>query len=249
MKGEIKRLHGLICAAPTPYTASEQCIMPADVSIKDAVTSQRVPLYAPSTEALPPPSVPAAPTLAGLSYRDVAASGSSTSNTDGFKTVTYRSKTQAKTPPANIASATTVKHRRQPLIGVRNSSSLPVIAKKERMKALFVSRFSPEVTAEEVCKSLKEQLNLNKLACTRLKTKFNSYSSFHIAVTEDEFSLINDTGVWPAGCLIAPYFGKLSPDQVYTPSTLAAGVSETPVGTSANPAGDDGADGSCSAST
>jgi hypothetical protein len=72
---------------------------------------------------------------------------------------------------------------------------LPVISKKERTKALFVSRFSPEVTAEDVHKSLKEQLSLKKLVCTRLKTKFISYASFHISVMEDEFSLINDVGV------------------------------------------------------
>jgi hypothetical protein len=47
--------------------------------------------------------------------------------------------------------------------------------------ALFVSRFSPEITAEDVHESLKEQLSLKKLTCTRLKTKFNSYASFHIS--------------------------------------------------------------------
>jgi hypothetical protein len=90
--------------------------------------------------------------------------------------------------------------RRQPLIGVSSMKSLPVIAKSGRSKALFVFRFSPEVTAHEVCKTLKEQLSLGKLACTRLKTKFNSYSSFHVSVTEDEFSLISDARVWLLNC-------------------------------------------------
>jgi hypothetical protein len=74
-----------------------------------------------------------------------------------------------------------------------------------------------------VHKSLTEQLSLKNLVCTRLKTKFNSHSSFHISVTEDEFPLINNTGVWPSGCLIALYYGKLTPDQVFTPCTPEAG--------------------------
>jgi hypothetical protein len=121
--------------------------------------------------------------------------------------------------------------------------SLPVVAKSGRSKALFVSRFSPEVTADDVCKTLKEQLSLKKLVCTRLKTKFSTYSSFHILVNEDEFSLINDAGVWPSGCLIAPYYGKLTPDQIFSPSTPEAGGSSA-----VNPAGNDGANGGNSTS-
>jgi hypothetical protein len=126
------------------------------------------------------------------------------------------------------------------VIGVRNCTSLPIASKKERSKALFVSRFSPEVTTVDAEKSLEEQLNLKRLICTRLKTKFNSYTSFHVLVNEGDFHLINNTGVWPNGCLIAPCFGKLTPDQIYSPSTpikttdvgdlLAADMSPVPGG-------------------
>jgi hypothetical protein len=67
-------------------------------------------------------------------------------------------------------------------------------------------------------KFLKEQLSLKKLACARLKTKCNIYSSFHVSVLKDEFPLINNTGVWLTGCLIAPFYGRLTSDQVYSPS-------------------------------
>jgi hypothetical protein len=83
-----------------------------------------------------------------------------------------------------------------------------------------VSRFSPEVTTADIERSLNEQLNLKSLSCTRLKTKFNSYASFHISVVEDDFHLINNTGVWPSGCLIAPYYGRLNNDQIYSSPTL-----------------------------
>jgi hypothetical protein len=158
----------------------------------------------------------------------------------------YRGKIAASTPPAETAVISKVKPRRQPLIGVRNSATLPVV-KKERMKALFVSRFSPEVAAEDVRKSLEEQLSLKKLACTRLKTKFNSYASFHVSVMEDEFSLINDVGVWPSGVIIAPYYGKLAPDQVYTPIAPEAGVSAASIVTADNSAVNVVADGGCPA--
>jgi hypothetical protein len=48
-----------------------------------------------------------------------------------------------------------------------------------------------------------------------LKTKFNSYSTLHVSVKEDDFPLVNDSGAWPNGCLIAPFYGRLSPEQVY----------------------------------
>jgi hypothetical protein len=66
-------------------------------------------------------------------------------DSDGFKTVIRRRKTTTGAP-----AVVTVKHCQQPLIGVRNT-----ISKKERFSALFVSRFSPDVTADDVEKSLK----------------------------------------------------------------------------------------------
>jgi hypothetical protein len=44
--------------------------------------------------------------------------------TDGFKTVNYKKKTNTGTP-----AVITIKQRRQPLIGVRNSASLPIVFK------------------------------------------------------------------------------------------------------------------------
>jgi hypothetical protein len=58
-------------------------------------------------------------------------------------------------------------------------------------------------------------MKLSSLTCTKLKTKFNSYSSFHVSVTEDDFPLVNESGAWPTSWLIAPFYGQLSPEQVY----------------------------------
>jgi hypothetical protein len=157
-----------------------------------------------------------------LSYNDVASAGlspqvASPADSDGFVTVSRKRKTIVAPAVKNIKS------RRQPLIGVRNSTSLPSVSKKERSKASFVSRFSPEVIADDVEKSLKEQLSLKKLVCTRLKIKFSTYASLHVSVIEYEFPLINNNGVWPAECLIASLYGKPTPDQVYFLSTPVIG--------------------------
>jgi hypothetical protein len=64
--------------------------------------------------------------------------------------------------------------------------------------------------------SLKEQLLLKSLVCTRLKTKFSTYASFHVSVTEEDFPLSNNVGVWPDGCLIAPFYGRLNPEQIFS---------------------------------
>jgi hypothetical protein len=134
---------------------------------------------------------------------------------DGFVTV-LRKKRVNPSPVSTSAISNTTKKPRIPMIGVRSSSSLSVVQKRLRRKSLFVSRFSPEVTTSDVEKSLKDQLQLASLTCTRLKTKYNSYASFHVSVTEDDFHLINNTGVWPNGCLITPYYGRLNPDQIYS---------------------------------
>jgi hypothetical protein len=56
------------------------------------------------------------------------------------------------------------------------------------------------------------------LVCTRLKAKFDTYASFYISVNEEDFPFINNTGVWQNGCLIVPFYGKLTTNQVFPSS-------------------------------
>jgi hypothetical protein len=92
---------------------------------------------------------------------------------DGFTTVGNKKMPTKGTSTANTSS-------RQPLTGVRNSALLPTVSRQVRSKGLFVSRFSPELSAYGIEKSLKKQLSLKKLVCTRFKTKFNTYAFFHV---------------------------------------------------------------------
>jgi hypothetical protein len=68
--------------------------------------------------------------------------------------------------------------------------------------SLFVSRFSPDVTSEDIKAliNLKEQLKRSSLIYTRLRMKFNTYVSIHISVNEQDFQAINNTSVCVCVC-------------------------------------------------
>jgi hypothetical protein len=65
----------------------------------------------------------------------------------------------------------------------------PCCIQKGKVQGPFGSRFSPGVTITYSKKSLKEQLSLNALVCTRIKTKFHSHACFNLLVTEDDVQL------------------------------------------------------------
>jgi hypothetical protein len=94
-----------------------------------------------------------------------------------------------------------------------------------KTKAALVPRFSPDVTSAEIENSLKEQLLLKPLVCTRLETKFSTYAPFHVSVAEEDFPLINIVGVWPDGYLIIPFCGLLHPQQVSSSLNSVSGAS------------------------
>jgi hypothetical protein len=76
------------------------------------------------------------------------------------------------------------------------------------MKFLFASRFALEVSTTDIEKSLLDHLVfLSSLTSIRLKTKFQTYASLHVLTTEEDFPSINNTGVWPNGSSIDPFYG------------------------------------------
>jgi hypothetical protein len=150
---------------------------------------------------------------------------------NGFVTVTRKKLGDIRTVNSSENNKTGRKFG-TPIYGLCNSSSLPVVSKRVKTKALFVWRFSPEVSARDVEHSLKEQPKLSSIVCTKLKTKFNAYASFHVSVAEDDFPLIHNTGVWPDGCLIAPFYGRLSPDQILNSDSHVTSRSPSPGATS-----------------
>ena len=147
-----------------------------------------------------------------------------TGDSGDFTVVSYRKKPRSPKVPA-------VKPRRERNlnVGSLSSSNLTVVKPRPRTRALFVSRFGASVSTTDVENVIRQQLQLDLLKCSRLKTKFPNYASFHVLVQESDFDLINNSDIWPSGCLFAPFYGKLQPEQLYSdPPMSASGGGSTP---------------------
>jgi hypothetical protein len=83
---------------------------------------------------------------------------------DGFTTVTRKKRGRIAEDFHSLPTVP-VKTHKATVIGVRSSSSLPIVARKTQSKALFSPYISPpRVTASDIEKSLKEQLKLLRLS-------------------------------------------------------------------------------------
>ena len=98
------------------------------------------------------------------------------------------------------------------LCGSGISGSIKVIKKEPTNKAIFVSRLAPEVTISEVSEYLNNQ-NLKPIKITKLKTKYNSYTSFHVEIQDDKFEELFNAKYWPEGSFISTFYGKLRSEQ------------------------------------
>ncbi|GBM26621.1 hypothetical protein AVEN_85222-1 [Araneus ventricosus] len=98
--------------------------------------------------------------------------------------------------------------------GARAISGLKIIGKMLKRKIIFfLSRLGPDTTANDITNFL-DQLNLKFFQCHRLKTKYQSYASFHIEVYENDLQQLLDSTFSPEGCLIAEFYAKLRNDQI-----------------------------------
>ncbi|GBM66423.1 hypothetical protein AVEN_13017-1 [Araneus ventricosus] len=82
-----------------------------------------------------------------------------------------------------------------------------------KRKAIFLSPLGPGTTVNDITNFLAP-LNLKFLQCHRLKTKYQSYASFHIEAYENDLQQLLDSTFWPEGRLIAEFYGKLRNDHI-----------------------------------
>lgn len=75
-------------------------------------------------------------------------------------------------------------------------------------KALFVTKLSPETTEAQLCSYLTAR-DAAPLACKRIKTRYNTYASFYVAVSNVCYELLQDPALWPNECLFKPFRGVL----------------------------------------
>ncbi|PSN36363.1 hypothetical protein C0J52_22872, partial [Blattella germanica] len=99
------------------------------------------------------------------------------------------------------------------LCGVGTSGNIKVIKKEPRGKAIFVSRFAPEVTVTQISDHLSE-MNLKPMQISKLRTKHDTYSSFHVEVEENNFEKLFNAACWPEGCFVSPFYGRLKAEQI-----------------------------------
>ena len=102
------------------------------------------------------------------------------------------------------------------LCGNNSCSNIKVVEKQTKKKAIFISRLGPEVTVPEMTAYMKER-NLTFSKISKLKTKYDSYSSFYIETEEQMFDYLFNADHWPVGCFMSPFYGKLRNEQVMEP--------------------------------
>ncbi|PSN57845.1 hypothetical protein C0J52_04384 [Blattella germanica] len=154
----------------------------------------------------------------------------SSSRVNNFRDMTYKNHTTLNNdctynPSQNTSEESEVndkweevvnKRRRKIIVnGANTSAKLRVISKN---KALFVTRFGPETNSEDIEDFIKE--NKNILAkVTKLKTKHNSYASFHVEVRDSDFETLFTSEIWPEGSMISEFYGRLRTEHSDTNST------------------------------
>ncbi|KAL1448179.1 hypothetical protein WDU94_003685, partial [Cyamophila willieti] len=104
-------------------------------------------------------------------------------------------------------------------VGVRAADSFQIIGSKKtdissvpsvRYSQIFVTRITPDTSAKKLGEDLRSGApELSSVKCSKLKTKYDSYASFHIVVPEAEKVLISSEEVWPEGALVKQFSGKL----------------------------------------
>ena len=113
---------------------------------------------------------------------------------------------------SNATWATVAKRRRQVVNGTGTAETaqqhvgrLKVVQPTTK---IFVSRLDPATTETELTEYVKDAVDVTPTSCTKLKSKYDTYSSFVLVVPVDEKDKILDGSKWMVGTLIKPFVNK-----------------------------------------
>lgn len=122
---------------------------------------------------------------------------------------------QTEHPAASISSSGVLSSAKQKFIisGSGKTSRLKPALRFPRRSAIFLSRLDQSTRVNDVLDSLAS-LDLKHLVCTKMKTKFSNYSSFHIEVLDSDLQVLLKEDLWPDGCIVSKFMGRLRPDQI-----------------------------------
>ncbi|KAG0428646.1 hypothetical protein HPB47_024370, partial [Ixodes persulcatus] len=78
---------------------------------------------------------------------------------------------------------------------------------------------TPSSTSPTRCVCLQAHIQrrgpVRELVCTRLKTRHEGYSSFHVTAADDEMEKLFDPLLWPEGSLFKEFTGQLTDSRTY----------------------------------
>lgn len=83
-------------------------------------------------------------------------------------------------------------------------------------QTLFLSRLAADTTVNELKVFLKVELDGDSFDVHKLRTKYNTYSSFHIRIPAERLDELLLPAAWPEGAFVSVFYGRLYPDQIYT---------------------------------
>ena len=91
---------------------------------------------------------------------------------------------------------------------LKGSQLLPVL-KVTNPTEVFISRLQPCTTVLAIEKFAKNQFkNAVSISCTQLRTRFDSYSSFHLTIAGISFKEFVNPENWPEGVLVKRFYEK-----------------------------------------
>jgi hypothetical protein len=93
---------------------------------------------------------------------------------------------------------------RQLIVGKSGTASGRLRIQKQRI-CLFLSRLMPDVETNDIKSYIRDQFKVDVM-CEKLKTRFETYSSFKIEGFCDNVKLFYDAEQWPMGVLVRRFF-------------------------------------------
>ena len=82
--------------------------------------------------------------------------------------------------------------------------------KSVRRVSLFVSRLPPDTDAQTIQEYVKEQVGATEVVATRLKSRFDSYASYRLDLSDPSVSDVLDPEIWAQGLLVRRFFTRRS---------------------------------------
>jgi len=100
-----------------------------------------------------------------------------------------------------------VKKKKKLQLGKLSGSSLKTVPRRLLPADVFVSRLNPETSENDTTQFVKLQFpQVTDVICTKLKTKFDTYSSFKITLSGINFKDSLNPDCWPNGVLIKRFY-------------------------------------------